>query len=200
MAVEICQIDAAELTRYAQVPSAFWVGKVLVPEPLDGGLGGIGLRLEPVSAPYLKDYDAYGEGRPIDWPREYDVRHWGFFLAQEQGRPVGAAAVAWKTPGVSMRAGRDDMAVLWDIRVHPDWWGQGVGRQVFWHAARWSHRQGARLLKIETQNVNVRACRFYRRQGAVLGQIDRYGYASVPHVAHEAMLLWYLDLACLDTR
>ncbi len=27
-----------------------------------------------------------------------------------------------------------------------------------------------------------------------LGAIHRYGYAGTPHVAHETMLLWYLDL------
>ncbi len=199
MAVQIQEIQPAEIALYAQVPSTLLVKTVLRPEPLDGGLGGIRLREEPVAAPYVKDYDAYGEGRPIDWPHEFDVRHWGFFVALDEGRPVGAAAVAWRTPNVHMLANRDDMAVLWDIRVHPDRRGQGIGRQVFWQAARWAHRQGARLLKIETQNVNLPACRFYRRQGAVLGEIDCYGYAGVPHVAHETMLIWYLDLNCLDT-
>ena len=49
-------------------------------------------------------------------------------------------------------------------------------------------------MKIETQNVNVPACRFYAQQGCHLGAILRYGYAGCPEVAHEAMLLWYLDL------
>lgn len=199
MSVQIQEITPPALTLYAQVPTAFRVESVLVPEPLDGGLGGIRLREEPVDAPYIKDYDAYGEGRPIDWPREFDVRRWGFFVAQDKGRPVGAAAVAWRTPGVHMLANRDDMAVLWDIRVHPDRRGQGLGHQLFWHAAHWARRQGARLLKIETQNINVPACRFYRRQGAILGNIDCYGYAGIPHVAHEVMLIWYVDLESRET-
>jgi hypothetical protein len=49
-------------------------------------------------------------------------------------------------------------------------------------------------MKIETQNVNVAACRFYASMGCELGAINRYGYAGVPAVAHEAMLLWYYKL------
>jgi streptothricin acetyltransferase len=49
-------------------------------------------------------------------------------------------------------------------------------------------------MKIETQNVNVPACRFYQRMGAYLGEIHRHGYAAIPAVAHEVMLNWYLDL------
>ena len=37
MPVQIVEIQPADLVRYAQVPSAFWVQEILVPEPLDGG-------------------------------------------------------------------------------------------------------------------------------------------------------------------
>jgi ribosomal protein S18 acetylase RimI-like enzyme len=194
MDVAIRNIRPAELGRYAQVPCAFQVNSTLVVEPIDGGLGGLRMREEPVVPPYVKDYDAHGEGTPQDWPREFDVRHWGFFLAVADERPVAGAAVAWRTPAVHMLANRDDMAVLWDIRVHPAFRHQGLGERILKHAADWSREQGARLLKIETQNINVRACRFYHKQGCRLGEIDCYGYAGVPRVAHEVMLIWYLDL------
>jgi ribosomal protein S18 acetylase RimI-like enzyme len=194
MGLEIRTITPGELQKYGQVPCAFQVDSTLIVEPVDGGLGGLRMHEEPVVSPYTKDYDAYEDGWPEDWPRQFDVRNWGFFLALEGERPVAGAAVAWRTPGVHMLADRDDMAVLWDIRVHPDFRHQGLGRQIFWHAASWPREQGARLLKIETQNVNVRACRFYHKQGCRLGEINCYGYAGVPRVAHEVMLIWYLDL------
>jgi GNAT superfamily N-acetyltransferase len=194
MDVAIRTIQPAELASYARVPCAFRVDTVLAVGPLVGGVGGLQLREEPAVPPYSKDCDASGEDTPTDWPRMFDVRNWGFFVAFAGDVPVAGAAVAWRTPGVHMLANRDDMAVLWDIRVHPDWRHQGVGERIFWHAADWARAQGARLLKIETQNVNVRACRFYRKQGCRLGEIDCYGYAGHPHVAHEAMLIWYLDL------
>lgn len=39
---------------------------------------------------------------------------------------VGGAVVAWRTPGADMLEGRDDLAVLWDIRVHPEYRGRGI--------------------------------------------------------------------------
>ena len=49
-------------------------------------------------------------------------------------------------------------------------------------------------MKIETQNTNVPACRFYQRMGARLGEIHRFGYVAVPAVAGEVMLNWYIKL------
>ena len=65
---------------------------------------------------------------------------------------------------------------------------------LFRHAADWTRCKGFRLLKIETQNINLPACRFYLKQGCRLGEINRYAYATDPEVAHEVMLVWYLDL------
>jgi len=192
MTIAIRTIPPAELALYAQVPCAFTVDTRLVVEPIRGGLGGLRMREEPVVPPYVKDYDQ--EDTPVSWAEDFDVRAWGFFVALAGGRPVAGAAVAWRTPGVHMLAQRDDMAVLWDLRVHPDWRHQGLGERLFGHAADWSRAQGARLFKIETQNINVRACHFYRKQGCRLGAIDCDGYAGRPHLAHEVMLLWYLEL------
>jgi GNAT superfamily N-acetyltransferase len=196
MEAQIRQVEVDELGRYAQVPIRFWVHSILRPDPIDGGLGGLRLVEEPVRPPYLKDYDAQsgGEEDPTHWAVQFDLRRWGFFLAEESDRPVGAAAVAFDSPGVHMLEDRPDLAVLWDIRVHPNRRGRGIGARLFRTAAEWAHGQGARQLKVETQNVNVPACRFYAAQGCVLGAIHRYGYAGCPEVAHEAMLLWYLDL------
>lgn len=49
-------------------------------------------------------------------------------------------------------------------------------------------------MKVETQNVNVPACRFYQRMGCQLGEIRLYSYAAVLAVAHEVMLNWYYNL------
>lgn len=194
MPIHIKKIDAGELLQYAAVPISFLVDSIFHVEVVDRGLGGLQLVEEAVAQPYIKDYDAYDGERPTDWPNQFEVGQWGFFLAVDGEQPVGGAAVAVNTPAVHMLENRRDLAVLWDIRVHPDWRGRGVGARLLRHAADWAQAQGCRQLKIETQNVNVRACRFYARQGCVLGSIHRYGYAGVPAVAHEAMLLWYLDL------
>jgi GNAT superfamily N-acetyltransferase len=194
MSVEIVEIGSEDLARYCEVPIAFQVNSVLEIQLVDSGLGGIVLSEFKIDTPYTKDYDAYDDSGPETWPAEFDVRNWGFFLALEDSRVVGAAAVAFDTPGVNMLCGRRDLAVLWDIRVRPERRGNGVGKMLFDYAAGWSRERGCIQLRAETQDVNVPACRFYARCGCRLGHIDRHGYFGHPEVGREAKLIWYLDL------
>ena len=59
-----------------------------------------------------------------------------------------------------------------------------------------ARRRGCRLLKIETQNVNVAACCFYAAQGCTLGGVNRFAYLGAYGAAHpdEVQLIWYYDL------
>jgi GNAT superfamily N-acetyltransferase len=195
MSIKIQQISPGDLPLYASVSIAYQVTSIYRVEAIDDGLGGLALIEERVS-PYLKDYDAQTEGndRPEGWSRQFDLSNWGFFMAMDEQRAAGGAAVVLNSPEVHMLENRSDLAVLWDIRVQPEYREHGVGQKLFQQAVLWAREQGCTQLKIETQNVNVPACRFYARQGCHLGAILRYGYAANPQVAHEAMLLWYLDL------
>ena len=197
--LEIRAIPPSDLGLYAQVPIRFEVRSRLRVALVNGGLGGMRLVEELVDPPYVKDYDADGGGDvpdPLCWPQEFDVREWAFFLAVEGGRPVGAATVATNTPEVRLLDGRRDLALLWDLRVSPEARGRGIGTALFRQAAEWSRARGCRQMKVETQNINVPACRFYAAQGCRLGALHRYAYAADPALAHETMLLWYLDLQC----
>ena len=191
MAIRIEKIGPSRMEEYQSVPIWFEVKSVFEPVLVNNGLGGILLRETPVEKPYIKDYDSYTE-TPSDWPKKFDVSKWVFLLAMNGVTVVGAAAVAFDTTGVFMLEARKDLTVLWDIRVRPE--ARGVGIMLFRYAARWSCAQGCTQMKIETQNVNVPACRFYQRMGATLGEIHRFGYAAVAEAAHEVMLCWYLDL------
>jgi hypothetical protein len=64
-----------------------------------------------------------------------------------------------------MLAGRKDLALLWDIRC--------------------------RRLMVETQNINVGACRFYERKGCMLRTVRRGAYPQLPQ---EIQLRWFMDL------
>ncbi len=191
MKITIEAITPDRLHEYDRIPQTVEVRSVLQPELSDGGLGGILLKEIPIEPPYLKDYDSSGE-LPSDVLKQFDVSKWGFFFALADAQPVGGTMVAYDTIGVHMLEARQDLAVLWDIRVRPQWKGAGIS--LFRHAAEWARLRGCTQLKIETQNVNVPACRFYMRMGARLGEIRRFGYAGIPAVAHEVMLCWYLDL------
>ena len=194
MDMTIEQVSGDALERYARISIAFTVESVLQPELLNGGLGGLRLCEEKVAEPYVKDYDALEEEGPARWPEVFGDAPWAAFLAVSGEHDLGGAAVVIGGPGATELERRDDLAVLWDIRVHPDWRGRGVGTALFRNVAAWARERGCTLLKVETQNINVPACRFYAQQGCTLGGISRHGYTGCPVVAHETMLLWYLDL------
>jgi len=195
----IHEVDASQMVEYDRIPSVFEVRTVLRAEPVAGGLNGIALLEEAIEEPYLKDYDSSDDGPPSAWLRQFDARNWGFLLAYDEPRaigapPAGGAMIAYQTAGLNMLEDSRDLAILWDIRVHPDHRGGGLGSALLERAAQWARQRGCRRLKIETQNVNVTACRFYASQGCELGMIHRFGYAGVPRVADEVMLVWYLNL------
>jgi GNAT superfamily N-acetyltransferase len=91
-----------------------------------------------------------------------------------------------------MTNGRDDVAVLHDMRVAPSHQRRGIGKRLFETVSEWARNEGMRYLKIETQNTNVPACRFYQKMGARLGGLERHAYAGAN--SEEVMLLWYLEL------
>jgi len=129
----------------------------------------------PVQTPYLKDYDAQGEP-PESLPGQWDMAHWGVFLAYHGDAPVGGAIVAMRTPMLDLLEGRDDLAIVWDLRVDPYWRGKGVGSALWWAAEAWSAERGAVEIRVETQDINVPACRFYQAMGCRIAMIDPDGY------------------------
>jgi GNAT superfamily N-acetyltransferase len=192
MTLRISEEPIADLTEHATVPIAFLVERVYDVHAVSGGLGGLVLAERTLDVPYEKDYDTAGGGSPVDWAKQFDVSNWGLLVARVAGQRAGGAVVAFNTTGVDMLEGRQDLAVLWDLRVRPESRRAGVGASLFAAAETWAGSRGCRWLKVETQNINVAACRFYRAQGCVLRSLDRFAYAEHPE---ETMLVWYKEIA-----
>lgn len=191
MTVELMEEPMTALPEYARVPIVFTVDRVLDVTERAGDPGGFELSERRLDVPYEKDYDAIAGEGPSQWARRFDLSKWAFFTARSTAGVVGGAAVAFDTPGLTMLEGRRDLAVLWDIRVSPNARRQGVGSALFERVEVWAQLHGCRELKIETQNTNVRACRFYERQGCQLRAIHLAAYPQLPD---EVQLLWYKGL------
>jgi GNAT superfamily N-acetyltransferase len=191
MSLEIRQepVTRGTLAEHGRISIAFTVDRVLV--PTGGGLDGISLTEATVAEPYVKDYDAVDGDGPERWARNFDVSNWGMIGAYSGGARVGGAVLAFRTADLYLLAGRTDVAMVWDLRVAPAQRGTGVGSALFRAAEAWAGARGCGWLKIETQNVNAAACRFYRKLGATLGGIDRFAYPGLPH---EVQLLWWKAL------
>lgn len=189
MSISITEEASPDWRTYAAIESRFIVGSIL--DVLPSSDGTFSLVERSVAAPWEKNYDAIPNEHPTDWPRQFDVRPWAVLLAHADGELAGGAVVATDSPELDMLEHCPDLAVLWDIRVRPDWRGRGVGTRLFRAAAELSGRRGKRELKVETQNINAPACRFYARMGCELRVVTPGTYASLPD---EMKLLWYLRL------
>ena len=179
---------------YAEIPIAFEVRTRLEPTLPEGGMGGIVLREVDVEEPYTKNYDELPGGSPEKWADRSVISKWCFFTAENSGPLVGGVAVEVGSPAIGAPEGRQDVAVVWDIRVCPECRGSGIGSRLFEAAAEWARGRGCVHLQAETQNVNVPACRFYEKMGCELGGIDRFAYWAVPEVRGEIMMVWVLAL------
>jgi GNAT superfamily N-acetyltransferase len=193
MPLQITETSTRALDEYAGISIAFVVQSRLALEPVGGGLGGVRFVEVPEDPPYTKNYDTHGNAPPA-WSARFDTSRWAVLFAERDGHRVGGAVLAWATPGVHMLCGRRDFACLWDLRIRPSWRGRGVGTALLERAAEWARRRGCSRLRIETQNVNVPACRFYSARGCRLVSIDADAYAHDPALAHEVQLIWSLDL------
>lgn len=183
--------NADVLPEYGGVPIAFEVKSRFRVDVVASGLGGIRLIEEKVDPPYVKDYDGL-EG-PERWARRsWDLSKWVFLGAFREEKRIGGAIVAFHVDGLNYCDGREDLAGLWDIRVGPEYRGRGVGKALFHRAEACARKRGCKQLKIETQNINVAACRFYERMGASLGKVHLYAYRT--EGLDEVELTWYKDL------
>jgi GNAT superfamily N-acetyltransferase len=190
MAIEIQAIGADRLGEYALAPMVCHVESELEIEGIDSGMGGFVFRERAAPAPYVKDYDAI-DGGPLTWAKRFDLRSWGIWVARDGAEIVGGAAVGWNLAG-ELVGGR--VAELWDIRVRRTHQRRGIGASLFGTAREWAKGEGCRLMKVETQNVNVAACRFYSKMGCEVGAVDRCAYWGRAGIGDEVMLTWYLEL------
>jgi ribosomal protein S18 acetylase RimI-like enzyme len=189
--IEIREEPLSWLTEYGRISIAFTVSSIFDianPECDIDGLAGSERRN---ANPYEKDYDLIPGNKPTDWAKSFDISNWGVLSARLDGEPVGGAVIAYKTNGLLMLEGRVDQAVLWDIRISPDWRGKGLGSELLAASENWAEARGCQALKIETQNINVAACKFYAKQGYKIRTINPNAYPELPD---EIQIIWHKSL------
>jgi GNAT superfamily N-acetyltransferase len=187
----ITEQHVSQLPTYGSISIAFKVREVLDCTVIDGGLGGFRLEERKIQVPYIKDYDQIAGEGPHRWNERFDTSQWTLLIAQESGQWLGGTTLAFDTPGADLLENRDDLLVLWDLRIAPEARRRGIGSALFRAAADWGRLRGCKHMKVETQNINVPACRLYARHGCVLGAMNRFAYPKLPN---EVQLLWYKHL------
>jgi len=179
---EIREMAFADMERYVAIPSVFESRSILDVMPKDGRHE---LRERGLVQPFRKNYDL--AENPMEWLEHVEASNWTLIGAFEGNTWIGGGIGASKTAGVDMLEGRGDLVVLWDLRVQPATRRCGVGSALFRAIEHWGLGRNCRELKVETQNTNVAACRFYARQGCTLKSANRHAYPDFPD---EVQLLW----------
>jgi ribosomal protein S18 acetylase RimI-like enzyme len=79
-----------------------------------------------------------------------------------------------------------------NIAVNRAYRKKGVGQQLMQQAVAWAKAMNLPGLMLETQNINVPACRFYERFGFRLKGFDTQVYQALMPETEEVALYWYL--------
>ena len=121
--IEILEgVSEADLDRYAKVSIEFTTAEKYEVREREGG--GFALGICALPAPILTDFDAHEH--PTEWVK-WDLRNAAMFEAHLDGRLVGGAVVVRDMPKLNLLEGRKDLAVLWDLRVAPEFRRQKIG-------------------------------------------------------------------------
>ena len=181
------ELDLKKLSQYDTIVSSYNTTKKYEITKINRGLGGFEINLVDVE-PYEKLF----EGNSCEWLDCFkDLSNWRIYVAKDNDKLIGGCVVATKTKSCNMLEGRDDLAVLWDIRVSDGYKHQGIGQHLFDMAINYCKSNKFKQFKIECQNTNPTAVNFYYKQGASLCAINEYAYKDYPN---ETQLLWYIDL------
>lgn len=191
MQVTIAEESATRLAEYASVPIRFRVSEVFDDHAIAALVQGLPAVTTPLRLPQWKDYDAHSGNHPTDWPLRFDVSRSTILAAFAQGQRVGGAALIFADPRIELLGDCATCALLWDLRVAPTLRYQGIGSALLQSAEHVATRLGASALRVETQQVNVPACRFYARNGFRLERVVADAYPDLPT---EVQLLWRKDL------
>ncbi len=91
---------------------------------------------------------------------------------------------------IRLRRNWNKYCYIEDIAVWREYRGMGLGRNLINAAIQWAKEGGMPGLMLETQDINLVACRFYHKCGFALGGVDTMLYGNCP-IKGEKALFWY---------
>ncbi|GMV87783.1 MAG: hypothetical protein AMXMBFR81_07140 [Chthonomonas sp.] len=135
--------------------------------------------------PWVKDYDALEDALHV-LPARHRLERWLGLVALRGDSVVGTLLALADDPTYVPQIGAEGVWVV-DIRVDPSVRGTGVGSALWAAAEAWTLETGRCELWVETQDVNVPACRFYQKMGCRVASVDARAY---PPEMGETRVIW----------
>ncbi|MEJ2757306.1 MAG: GNAT family N-acetyltransferase [Anaerolineales bacterium] len=130
-------------------------------------LSAITLELQNLNAPYIKQ-----------WEHDPDLMEF-YQSVLEQNLSLGCY-MGTKLVGIAIAEKRDwnQSLWVWEFHVDPGYRYQGLGSQMIAQLTSLAQKAGCRVIVCETQNTNVPAIRFYRKNGFEIGGVDLSYYTN----------------------
>ncbi|MCL2364679.1 MAG: GNAT family N-acetyltransferase [Defluviitaleaceae bacterium] len=150
------------------------IGKI-IPEFIDGAWSYTECLLD---APYEKNYPA----SELNCEDFINNPHQIIYFYYDENECVGQIEITKNWNGY---------ALIQNIAVAKNSRKKGVGAQLMNAAIEWAKASGLSGLTLETQDINVSACRFYNKIGFRIGGVDTMLYANLD-TAHEKAIFWYM--------
>jgi ribosomal protein S18 acetylase RimI-like enzyme len=172
--VEIDELNQDNLNDAGRCEGEFVIDSRLVPELVDGR---ITCRIESLP----RRTKRYAE-RDDDYQEIIKDPARTIFLAYLHGRVIGE---------IVLKEYWNNTAYIEDIVVDARFRRQGAGRALIESAKQWAREHRLAGIMLETQDVNVAACRLYESCGLKLRGIDTYLYRAIENVSGETALYWY---------
>ena len=167
MNITIRKMASGDLGRLPDIDDSFVVDSVLL---LTLEENKIRYSVKPIQS-YEKSYTE--ESEPADYSVYLDNPDQAVYLAFAGNQPAGLAAV---------KRNWNEYAYIEDIKVDSAFRRNGIGRRLMEQVER----------TLETQNNNVKACKFYESCGFEIGGFDLCLYKGMDQHQDEIALYWYL--------
>lgn len=180
MIVTVKEESCPDLDAYGSISIAYVVREVIDVSWLTRSDNTATLKTRPLATRTTKDYDALPGNGPLDWPQRFDISSWGFIRAEIDGTRAGGVALMMGETHIEVLPGSEHAALIWDLRVAPQFRGNGAGSALLSAAENWARSRGATSVDVETQNTNVPACRFYLQHGYRLQSQNTLAYPDLP--------------------
>jgi streptothricin acetyltransferase len=173
--IEIIKLDKAHLSDVNRCNGEFWIESRLRLNCVDSNLQ---YEVVPVAPRMKKRYPV--EDRDLSTYLDNPER--AIFLAYLDGTLAGQ---------IILRKNWNGYGYIEDITVDSAFRRRGIGRLLLAQAADWTRAHGFPGLMLETQDINVAACRLYSACGFSLSGFDQNLYTGLDPTCSEIALYWY---------
>ena len=135
---------------------------------------------------YTIEKTEVSEKRYGEWEEDYksyiDNDHKTIYLAYIDKRVVGQ---------IVLKKNWNNYAFIEDIRVDLNHRKASIGKMLICFAKDWAAAKNLPGIMLETQNNNVRACRFYESCGFKIGGFDKMLYKGINNENDEIAIYYY---------